>query len=230
MTVESTRPVRARAATAKKPAGGARPLDVAEILRVARQLVAEHGLDALSMRSLTRELGVSHMATYHHVGNKEDLVALIVDDVLQQIEVPGPEEGTWEDRLRVLNQRSFLAMQSCPGIDQAVFDTRPTPQGWRLIDAYVGILLAAGFSERQAALGFSLIHSYGMGRSGIERELRNSPGGVETPGESSALQRIKPVWGQLHRPDFRDFSIDVIIAGLRSILVTPEPDQAGAAK
>jgi TetR/AcrR family tetracycline transcriptional repressor len=229
VTVESTRPVRARAATAKRPGAG-RPLDVAEILRVARKLVAEHGLDALSMRSLTRELGVSHMATYHHVGNKEDLVALIVDDVLQQIEVPGPDEGTWEERLRELNHRSFLAMGSCPGIDQAVFDTRPTRQGWRLIDAYVGILLDAGFSERQATLGFSLIHSYGMGRSGIERELRNSSGGGETPGESTALQRIQPVWATLHRPDFRDFSIDVIIAGLRSILVAPEQDLPGAAE
>ncbi|MCW2524165.1 MAG: putative transcriptional regulator of the TetR family [Frankiales bacterium] len=226
MTVESTRPTRARAVSGKKSGTASRPLDVAEILRVARKLVAEHGLDALSMRALTRELGVSHMATYHHVGNKEDLVALIVDDVLKQIEVPGPDEGSWEDRLRELNHRSFLVMRSCPGIDQAVFDTRPTTQGWRLIDAYVGILLEAGFTERQAALGFSLIHSYGMGRSGIERELRNSSGRVVTPGESSALQQIQPVWGELHRPDFRDFAIDVIIAGLRVILDTATPEAA----
>jgi TetR/AcrR family tetracycline transcriptional repressor len=180
-------------------------------------LVAEHGLEALSMRALTRELGVSHMATYHHVGNKQDLVALIVDDVMRQIEVPGAEEGSWEERLRELNHRSYLAMRSCPGIDAAVFDTRPTSQGWRLIDAYVGILLDAGFTERQAALGFSLIHSYGMGRSGLERDLRNSSGPAP-PADYAALQRIEPTWGELHRPDFRDFAIDTIIAGLRTIL------------
>ena len=229
MTVESTRPVRAGNTSPKRAGTGTRPLDVAEILRAARQLIAEHGLEALSMRSLTRELGVSHMATYHHVGNKEDLVALIVDDVLKQIEVPGPEEGTWEERLRELNLRSFVAIRSCPGIDQAVFGTRPTREGWRLINAYVEILLDAGFSEQQAALGFSLFHSYGMGRSDIERDLRNSSGVVLIPEDSHALQRIQPVWAQLHRPDFRDFSIDVIIAGLRSLLAATEQSPAGAA-
>jgi AcrR family transcriptional regulator len=225
----ATTPSRGRPGkTVRGPRGGpaARPgqaqvrqLDVPEIVRAARSLVDSGGLEVLSMRALARELGVSHMAAYYHVGHKDDLLALLVDDVLARIEVPPPDWGSWEDRLRELNRRSTAAMATVPGIDQVMLKLRPTVEGWRLIDAYVGILLDAGFSERQAAFAFSVIHSYGMGRSGMEQALRHSPTqGSTAPSDSLALRRIEGFWKDLHRPDYQEFALEVIIAGLRSVL------------
>ena len=63
--------------TAKKP----RPYhhgDLAPTLRkVARAILEEEGLDALSLRSVARRAGVSHAAPYRHYASREALLAEI---------------------------------------------------------------------------------------------------------------------------------------------------------
>lgn len=181
------------------------------------------GFESLSMRPLARELGVSAMAIYHHVGNKNDLLALLVDAVLSRIEIPAADSGSWQDRLRSLNGRSSVVVASYPGIDTVIFGMRPTEEGWRLINAYIEILLDAGFNERDAALGFSVIHSHGLGRSGMERGLSRARHEREMPPQNwPALARLQPYWADLHKPDYRDFAMDAVIAGLESVLESAE--------
>jgi TetR/AcrR family tetracycline transcriptional repressor len=199
-----------------------RSLDAAAIVRVALQLVAEEGFAALSMRAIARRLEVSPMAAYRHVGNKQSLIALLVDEVLLPVEVPGPEFGTWEERLVELSLRCDAAMAACPGIEQEIFSVRPTREGWRLMDAYVQILLSAGFSEREAALGFSVLHSYALGRAALERALLGAgegvrKGAIAPPPTARAMQRVQPQWAELHRPDFRGFAYQVVVSGLREL-------------
>lgn len=232
---KSTKPVKAArqpkaagnsaAAEARLANSAPRSLDVPEIIRSVRTIVSANGLDALSMRALARELGVSPMAVYYHVGSKKDLLALLIDDILKHIEVPPPDFGSWEDRLRELSRRSAGAMAMLPGIDQAMVNMRPTPEGWRLIDAYVQILLDGGFSERNAALGYSVIHSYSLGRSGMVQRLTQRPRrGVQLPEELQALHQVQGQWNQLHRADYRDFALEVMIAGLHAIVENRPPE------
>jgi TetR/AcrR family tetracycline transcriptional repressor len=206
-------------------AGGSslRALSVAEIVETGLRLGLRDGFDVLSMRTLARELNVSTMALYHHVPNKRGLLILLVDAVLAGIPVPPPEFGDWPDRLRELNGRSTEVLTSFPGLDRVMFDMPPTPEGWRLMNGYVQILLDAGFPEREAALAFSVLHSYGLGRTTMERELQASrergdgaDKGVHPP--MPALDRLNGHWASLHRPAYRGFAIDVIIEGLRTIL------------
>jgi AcrR family transcriptional regulator len=171
------------------------------------------------MRALARELGLSRMAAYHHVGSKKGLVGLIIDDALRGVMVPTVDFGTWEDRIRELDHRNDVAMRTIPGLNEVVYQVRPTPEGWRLIDGYISILLDGGFTQRQAALGFALIHSHGMGRSGIESQLLTKPYTPVAPPKTAETSRMmRPTWRSLHRSDFRDFAFDVILAGLRQVL------------
>lgn len=48
-----------------------------DIVRAATRLAGERGVASLSMRGVARELGVSPMALYNHVENREDLVGAI---------------------------------------------------------------------------------------------------------------------------------------------------------
>jgi len=198
-----------------------RSLDASEIVRTAREIVVAEGFAALSMRAIARKLDVSPMAAYRHVGNKTSLIALIVDDVLAAVEVPGPEFGSWEDRLLELGRRSDESMAACPGIEREVFSVRPTEQGWRLMDAYVQILLDAGFSDREAALGFSVLHAHALGRAALESTLTRQPAAkrkkIRPPATAPAMQRIQPQWAELHRADFRGFASEVVIAGLHEL-------------
>src|SRR4029453_6340929 len=56
---------------------------VAEALAV----IAQDGLQALTMRRLAARLGVVPGALYHHVGNKQQLQDLALDSVLAEVDL-----------------------------------------------------------------------------------------------------------------------------------------------
>ena len=58
------------------------------VLSAARELLAEGGLPALTMRSLARRLGVAPNALYSHVAGKADLVDELLDEVLAEVAAP----------------------------------------------------------------------------------------------------------------------------------------------
>jgi AcrR family transcriptional regulator len=194
-----------------------RALNVAEIVDAGLRLGVREGFETLSMRTLARELNVSTMALYHHVPNKGGLMVLVVDAALAGIPVPPPAFGDWTDRLRELNERSLEVLSRFPGLDRVMFEIPPTPEGLRLMNGYVQILLDAGFPEREAALAFSVVHSYGLGRATMERRLRGSDG-PHSASALPALDQLSRHWSSMHRPAARGFAMDVIVAGLRSML------------
>lgn len=60
-------------------------LDRARIVAAARALVAEAGLDALSLRRLATRLGVTAPALYAHVSGKQDLLAAVAEVELERL-------------------------------------------------------------------------------------------------------------------------------------------------
>jgi len=57
------------------------------VMQAATDLLAEAGMGALSMRKVAMRLGVSPTALYNHVQSKEDLLALVADQLRGQIVV-----------------------------------------------------------------------------------------------------------------------------------------------
>lgn len=57
------------------------PLERDDILDCALRIVQKEGREAVSMRRLARELGVTPMALYHHVPDKPALMSALVDRV-----------------------------------------------------------------------------------------------------------------------------------------------------
>lgn len=62
-------------------------LDVATIVRSALSIADRDGLDRLTMRRLSAELGVTPMAAYYHVNSKEELLDLVVDESIGQVPI-----------------------------------------------------------------------------------------------------------------------------------------------
>lgn len=71
------------------------------MLDATLELAEEHGLDAVSMRRVASRLGVTPMALYHHVRNKDDLLDSLVERLLAELPLPDPALP-WEQRLRQL--------------------------------------------------------------------------------------------------------------------------------
>ncbi|ROT29799.1 TetR/AcrR family transcriptional regulator [Micromonospora sp. HM5-17] len=60
----------------------------ADVLTAARALLAEGGIEALSMRSLARRLGVAPNTLYSYVRSKTELLDEVLDGVLAEVRAP----------------------------------------------------------------------------------------------------------------------------------------------
>jgi AcrR family transcriptional regulator len=75
-------------------------LDADDVVTAAAEIFSESGLDAVSMRSVASRLGVSPVALYSRVGNKDDLVEALGDHLLHDL-APGLLDGEpWDDYAR----------------------------------------------------------------------------------------------------------------------------------
>lgn len=58
-------------------------LELPPILRVALAQIVEHGYDAVSVRTIAREVGVTVPALYYHFENKQAMLAALVDHAMR---------------------------------------------------------------------------------------------------------------------------------------------------
>jgi AcrR family transcriptional regulator len=136
-------------------ADGARPQGLTRraIVERALELGDAEGLDAVSLRRLATELGVTPMALYRHVKDKQDLVnamyEAIVDDFGVQPDVrPGVK---WTTRLR-RSLMNAIALHNRPvALPLAIaYSGSGSPAIWRLFEDGLNILVGAGFTRREA--------------------------------------------------------------------------------
>jgi len=73
-----------------------------EVLDAAVAVAREQGIARLSMRAVARRLGVPPMTVYGYVPSKDVLEVLVIDRILSDVQVPSPDVGPWDERLRLL--------------------------------------------------------------------------------------------------------------------------------
>jgi TetR/AcrR family tetracycline transcriptional repressor len=133
---------------------------VAEALTV----IAEEGVQALTMRTLAARLGVVPGAVYRHVRNKEQLHDLILDAVLAEVDHNLGPARPWTEQLKLLAHRLRAALEDHPGVAGLLKARDPLgPHSLALAEAFLSALQAAGFADRQAGLAFFLIIDYTVG-------------------------------------------------------------------
>jgi TetR/AcrR family tetracycline transcriptional repressor len=189
------------------------------IVEAALTIISRKGVDALNMRALAEGLGVSAMAAYYYVANKEDLLSLCGDAVYERVTVPSEDEGAWDERLRVLMVRQREAMRPYPGLREALTGVDMEHRR-RLEDAEFDILLDAGFTAAQAVPAFRTLLSWTLGNAAIESSLRD-PSSRRPEERWTKAQRLsfdrkrKPV---MNADDYFNLGLDMVIAGLRGFL------------
>src|SRR5262249_55840278 len=76
-----------------------KPLTRERVLERAIALAAKAGIEGLSMRKLGQALGVEAMSLYNHLANKAELIAAMVDRVIERFELPD-DEPRWDKAIR----------------------------------------------------------------------------------------------------------------------------------
>ena len=194
---------------------GSKPPTLTEkqIVDAALEIIRTEGLDALSMRRLSRELGRSAMAVYWYVADKQELLDLVAKEVLSEVPVPAADSGSWEDRLRDVVEAIDAQLRQHPGIAEVLF-ARMQSTDRRLILGIMEILLSAGFSDTDVLLGYAMIHTYLFGRYQVVMRAE-----WEEPAEvDDDLARLIALVPGLGGRDFFAFGVDTIIDGLRARL------------
>jgi AcrR family transcriptional regulator len=142
------------------------PLSRERILLAAIALADEGGLESLSMRKLAQALGVKAMSLYNYVTNRDDILDGIVDIVVSEIELPDRSDGAdWQAAMRRRAISAHKVLLRHPWATMAMMSRLNVgPAMLRYVDATLGCLCEAGFSDEMADHAWNAIdsHIYGF--------------------------------------------------------------------
>jgi AcrR family transcriptional regulator len=123
------------------------------IVERALELGDAEGLEAVTLRRLATELGVTPMALYRHVKDKQDLVNAMYEAIVEDFDPkPGLRRGIkWTTRLR-RSLMNAIALHDRPvALPLAIaYSGSGSPAIWRLFEDGLNILVGAGFTRREA--------------------------------------------------------------------------------
>ena len=136
------------------------------MLRKAVAVADKDGIEALSMRKLGQALGVEAMSLYKHVGNKGELVAAMVDSVIEEFELPD-DEPAWDPAIRRCAVRAHDVLLEHPwacrlALVPSDFATISVPR-IRYMDWLLRRLREAGFSPDLAYSAYHTLDSHIFG-------------------------------------------------------------------
>jgi TetR/AcrR family tetracycline transcriptional repressor len=204
-----------RSAADDTPRARGRPpsLSTQQLVEGARRLTREVGLANLSMRALARELGVPPMTIYHYAPSREQLHALVVDEILKEIRVPETNEGNWEERLRKLLSDARRVFAEHPGVS-AHFGDGGSGQGARLAEGVLMILAEGGFDPQAAVVCFATIFTFMTGQIDLDAMSRLVAHDVQV----ATLDNVTRS-SQFSREELFEFGYDAVIEGLKRNLL-----------
>jgi AcrR family transcriptional regulator len=158
----------------EQAAAAARPGLAAPAIAAAAVAIADaDGLDAINMRRIAAELGVSAMAAYRHVSGKDDVLEIMADLVYGEIDIP--EGADWRETMRafacgvraLVLKHPWLTQLSAP---QAVFEL--TPARLAIEERALALLDSLGLDADTAMSVYRSVAAFVHGATRAEMGLR----------------------------------------------------------
>jgi TetR/AcrR family tetracycline transcriptional repressor len=148
------------------------------VVAAARRIVDREGLDALTMRRLAADLGVTPNTLYSHVADKSALLDLLMDDVAREVQAPEPETLEWRDALRALFASTRRTVAATPELAPLFLSRAPRgPHALRLGEVTLQLLARGGVEGPAAvrALRALLVFSFGYATVAAARAQDGDP-------------------------------------------------------
>ncbi|OJW01481.1 MAG: hypothetical protein BGO47_13570 [Microbacterium sp. 67-17] len=172
-------------------------LTTPSVTAAAVELADEVGLEAMTMRRLAQALGVTPMALYKHVDNREKLIDLMVDQLVLEMApelgehdpasaAPGANDpdvsADWRDALREQILAARATMMSHPWSVEAIQTrTLATPIVLAYMDRLMGIMFRGGLS---ADLVHHAMHTLSTRMWGFTQDVLPTPSASDAAAES----------------------------------------------
>jgi AcrR family transcriptional regulator len=218
--------------------------------RLSRETIADgavaladaEGLDAVTIRRLASDQGVTPMALYWHFRDKERLIDGIVERLLADLVLPRrPETSSvpWHVQLREILDALLVVLRNHPAVAELVHTRilRSDP-GLEITERTLGLLREAGFSAEQAAqlaiqalsTMVTLVASVPGKQVGEATDVQDQ----RLRAKRASLQALSPerypyllasadaLTVCASEPEYIDLGLDLFIAGVRGV----QPDLA----
>jgi TetR/AcrR family transcriptional regulator, tetracycline repressor protein len=184
-------------------------LDRAHLTKHLMALAQRVGVDKVTMRALAAEAGTSASSVYYHVKDKNEMLDLLIEAIVDSIEVPS--RGEWELRLVTLYTNAWHVLVAVPG-SAALLQQRPHTRAAASMDEATRKLIhesglaADDFDGAHAVLYVHLLGS-------VELAHRRYPDGA-TAKQNAGMKSVFL------------FGVQVILEGLRHMSAAKRPDRA----
>jgi AcrR family transcriptional regulator len=157
------------------------------------------GIEAVTIRRLATDLGVTPMALYWHFQDKERLLDGVAELALSEMTLPPDDESRpWDERLREVLDQLLAVLTAHPSVTDVVKSRiLQSEPGLELTERVLSLLRGAGFSAEQSAQQavYALIFIVGL----VTGEPGAMPGDEDDEardarlrGKWAALQALSP--------------------------------------
>src|SRR5579863_8129750 len=169
------------------------PISKDAIVTAAIALLDRDGLAALSMRRLAEELGTGAASLYWHVGSKDGLLDLVLDQLISEVKVPDPDPPHWREQLKEVAREQRRISLRHPYIVRISIGRIPMgPHALLFSERVLAILRGGGLPPRLAVQGYLLliatINGFTIDETGVDDEGPD-PGGI-LAGNAGDLQQV----------------------------------------
>jgi len=195
--------------SAKSPRRGRPPtIDRDAVLNAALRLLDAEGVEALTMRRLASELGVSAMTPYRYVGSKDELLIVLVDRLAGRLVYPRRPRDP-KGAMLVLWSTIYDSLAEHTWVPEVLARRRMmAPSVLDAIEEIHAALRDAGLSTESAVRAYRLMWNFTLGsllvRAGTssdapsrQQELRGAP----DPERYPMLAAAATAWTDAHDRD-----------------------------
>jgi AcrR family transcriptional regulator len=160
---------------------GRRPLTREAIVEAALVLLERDGMAGLSMRKLAQELGTGAASLYWHVGDKEELLSLLLDRIVGEAEVIEPDPSNWREQAKEMARATRRLLSKRRDAAQLSMGRIPAgPNSLPVLERYLAVLASRDLPDRVVAYAADLFSLF-VGAFAYEESLR-----VPALGDASA--------------------------------------------
>jgi TetR/AcrR family transcriptional regulator, tetracycline repressor protein len=152
-------------------------LSKATVVQRALALADAGGLDALTIRRLAHELGVTPMALYWHFRSKEELLAGLADQIWTEVSTGTDPDAPWHEQLRAIMESLVAVLRAHPSASELLVsgEKNNSPAALQVTEVALEVLHRAGFDAKYAS---------SVARNGLWTGLTLA---MSEPGRSAAM-------------------------------------------
>jgi TetR/AcrR family transcriptional regulator, tetracycline repressor protein len=168
-------------------------LSHAAVLRAARRIADDEGLERLTMRRLSAEVGVMPNALYNYFVDKDALLAGLLDDLLGEIEASDVAERDWRGGLVEIMDSSRRLVLAHPQL-ATMFLSRQSvgPNAARLGEITFRLLRQGGLEGERAVEAFRTLLIYTLGFAAFQAPRQQSDASDRTDRGRTAFSSLDP--------------------------------------